>query len=359
MRPVCQNFLILFYFFVCVPAIAFAQSPDVPLKYRVTDSFNVGGGNVFVRALAYDELKGQLWVGTSVGAMIINARTRALNQTITRNNGLANEYVFAAFVAGDGAVWLGTNGGGSSRYIAGKWETYFPMHGLGDYWVYSFTEQKDKAVWIGTWAGLTRYDYQSKVFTTYVKELVNEWVYGLDVDSHGQVWVGTEGGVNMFDGETWHEWTHEDGLGARNQNNLGFSLNTGLGTRTRHDLSVLVQGEGSYNPNYVFSVKVAPDDSVWVGTWGGGVSYYDGKRWQNLTDQDGLAANIVYSIAIDGEGKYWFGTNKGVSIYDGKQWATVTKKEGLLDDNVYAIAVAGDGSVWVGTKHGVAVIEKH
>jgi len=352
--------LVLFYFcFFVMSAIAFAQTPAAPYQYRVTDSFNVGDGNVFVRALAYDELKGQLWVGTSVGAMIINARTRELSQTITRNNGLANEYVFAAFVADDGAVWLGTNGGGSSRFISGKWKTYFPMHGLGDYWVYSFTEQKDRAVWIGTWAGLTRFDYQTQEFKTYVKELVNEWVYGLDVDSQGHVWIGTEGGVNMFDGELWHKWTHEDGLGAKNRKNLGFSLNTGLGTRARHDLSVLVEGEESFNPNYIFSVKVASDDLVWVGTWGGGVSYYDGKQWQNLTSDDGLAGNIVYSIAIDRDGKYWFGTNKGLSVYDGSQWRTISKKEGLLDDHVYAIAIAGDGAVWVGTKHGVAVIEKY
>ena len=326
-------------------------------KYRVSDSFNVGK-NVFVRALAIDELNHQLWVGTSIGALNVNVNTGAVNQTYTRDNGLANEYVFAAYTANDGAVWFGTNGGGTSRLKQDSWKAYFPMHGLADYWVYSFTEQKNKAMWIGTWAGLSRFDYKTGKFTNYVKELANEWVYGLDVDSQGNVWVGTEGGVNMFDGRSWYGWTHEQGLGAANNRNLGFSTNTGLGTRARHDLSVLVGGEESYNPNYVFCVKVAPDDTVWVGTWGGGVSFYNGSAWQNLTTEKGLAGNIVYSIEVDHEGNYWFGTNKGLSVYDGERWQTLTKGDGLLDSHVYALVATSKDKVWVGTKNGVAVVEK-
>lgn len=340
--------------------MAYAAHADqsLPLNYRVSSSFNVGE-NVFVRALAYDKSKNVMWVGTSVGAIIVDVKEKSMKQSITRDNGLANEYVFSAFITNNEGVWLGTNGGGTSRYYEGKWTTYFPMHGLADYWVYSFAEQKNHALWIGTWAGLTRFDYGTKKFTTYVKELVNEWVYGLGVDSQGNVWVGTEGGVNMFDGNSWYEWTNKQGLGGVNRQNLDFSLNTGLGTRTRHDLSVLINGVESYNPNYVFSLKVASDDTVWVGTWGGGVSFYNGKKWQNLTSQDGLAGDVVYSIEIDGEGRYWFGTNKGISVYDGNQWSSLTTDDGLLGLNVYAISIAGDGTIWAGTKTGVAVIEKY
>ena len=324
--------------------------------YRVNDSFNVGA-NVFVRALDIDNKSNQLWVGTSIGALSVDINSGSVKKTYTRENGLANEYVFASYAAADGSVWFGTNGGGTSRLKNGKWNTYFPMHGLGDYWVYSFAEQKNKAMWVGTWAGLSRFDYQTEKFATYVKELVNEWVYGLDVDSKGRVWIGTEGGVNMFDGKQWHVWTHEHGLGAPNNRNLDFSTNTGLGTRMRHDLNVLVGGKESYNPNYVFCVKVGSDDSIWVGTWGGGVSHYDGSTWQNLTSENGLAGDIVYSIETDQSGNYWFGTNKGLSVYDGKNWQAITKADGLLESHVYALAVTTEGQVWAGTKNGVAVIE--
>jgi ligand-binding sensor domain-containing protein len=230
------------------------------------------------------------------------------------------------------------------------------MHGLADYWVYAFASQKTGALWIGTWAGTNRVDPKSGKFTTFVKELVNEWVYGIAVDSKDRVWFGTEGGVSMFDGKTWKSWTSKDGLGAPNTQNLPASANTGLGTRSRHDLSVSAGEAPTYNPNYVFCIHVSPDDSIWAGTWGGGVARFDGKRWTNLSTADGLAGTIVYSMAQERSGVMWFGTNKGVARFDGKQWQTIGKKEGLLEDNVYALAVTPQGEIWAGTKRGVTRI---
>ena len=323
--------------------------------YRVVESFNVGK-NVVVRALSSDERSQSLWVGTAVGVLEVDLQSGDVRRTFTRDNGLANEYVFAAVVDSRGDTWFGTNGGGMSRLSGDKWKTFFPLHGLGDYWVYSFADQENIAMWIGTWAGLSRYDYKTGEFKTYVKELVNEWVYGLDLDSQNRLWVGTEGGVNMFDGKTWSTWTHKQGLGAANENNLPFSENTGLGTRSRHDLSVLAKGKDTYNPNYVFCITVDNNDTVWAGTWGGGVSYYRDQRWHNFTTHDGLAGNIVYSMTEQGNGIMWFGTNKGLSQYDGKNWRTFTRDDGLLDNHVYAVTVSEDNKVWVGTKHGVALL---
>jgi len=114
-----------------------------------------------------------------------------------------------------------------------------------------------------------------------------------------------------------------------------------------------VEHEESYNPNYVFALKVAKKNEVWAGTWGGGVARFDGKSWKNFTTTDGLAGNIVYSMEIAPDGVYWFGTNHGVSRYDGETWKRYDRSHGLLDDNVYALAVTKDGQIWAGTKRGV------
>jgi len=322
---------------------------------KVVDRFEVGN-NTYVRSLLHDKAANSLWVGTSVGVMEIDLKTNAAKRTFTRNDGLANEYVFALGIDSQGYNWFGTNAGGASRYKAGKWKTYFPMHGLADYWIYSFANDKNGNLWIGTWAGANLFNVKSGKFTTYVKELINEWVYGLGVDNAGRVWFGTEGGVSMYDGKRWTSWTHKDGLGADNPEGLPQSPNTGLGTRSRHDLTTEVQGMGSYNPNYVFSVLVAKDGSIWAGTWGGGVSRWDGKKWSSLSTKNGLAGNIVYSIAQDDSGVFWFGTNKGVSRFDGSNWMTIGAKDGLLDENVYALAVTPGANVWAGTKRGVVRI---
>jgi ligand-binding sensor domain-containing protein len=329
------------------------KSGSVP---RVIESFQVGN-EVYVRSLAIDPGSNSLWVGSSTGLLEIDLTTNQMINTFTRDDGLANEYVFAIYVDSQGYKWFGTNAGGTSRYKDGKWDVYFPMHGLADYWIYAFVEQKNGPLWIGTWAGANSVDLATMEFKTYFSELINEWVYALDIDSQDRVWFGTEGGISMYDGDTWREWSHKDGLGAANMNQLPPSTNTGLGTRSRHDLSVLEQGKQTYNPSYVFSLIVDDrDDSVWAGTWGGGVGHYDGKAWTNYTSSDGLAGNIVYSIAQDRNGMLWFGTNNGLSRYDGTSWITYDTHTGLLDNNVYAIAPAPSGELWVGTKNGVSRI---
>lgn len=323
--------------------------------YRVADRFEVGA-NVYVRALTVEPKSNALWVGTSAGVHEVDLATNKLRRTFTRKEGLANEYVFAVGIDRAGYLWFGTNAGGASRYKDGKWKTYFPMHGLADYWVYAYASQKDGSFWIGTWAGASRYDLKSGKFTNYVKELVNEWVYGIAVDAKDRVWFATEGGVSQLDGRNWRSWSHKDGLGAPNLGKLQPSANTGLGTRSRQDLSTLAAGSPSYNPNYVFSVHAAADGEIWAGTWGGGVGRYDGAKWVNYTEKDGLAGNIVYAIAQDRSGALWFGTNKGVTRYDGKTWQRLGKAEGLFGADVYALAAAANGSLWAGTKGGVARI---
>lgn len=332
------------------------QKDAAPPRYRVLDRFDVGN-NVYVRALAIEPDRRALWVGTSVGVLEIDLKTHDVRNTFTREQGLANEYVFAIGIDTRGQKWFGTNAGGVSRYKAGQWKTYFPMHGLADYWVYSFANQGRDTLWIGTWAGANRMDLRTGELTTYVKELVNEWVYGIAVDSRQRVWFGTEGGVSMFDGTQWKSWTHADGLGAPNAEKLAPSANTGLGTRSRHDLGVLRGGKATYNPSYVFSIHVTPDGTVWAGTWGGGASRFDGTAWHNLTTADGLAGNIVYSIAQGQDGALWFGTSGGVSRYDGTHWQNLGAHQGLADRHVYTIAIDPEsGEVWAGTRDAVVRI---
>jgi ligand-binding sensor domain-containing protein len=322
---------------------------------RVIERFDVGAG-VYVRALATESATGSLWIGTSVGVHEIDLEKRSVRNTFTRDHGLANEYVFAIRVDHRGYKWFGTNAGGVSRYRDGEWKTFFPMHGLADYWVYSFGEQKDGTLWIGTWEGVNRVDPLSGEFTTYVEELVNEWVYGIAIDGFDRVWFATEGGVSRYDGANWRAWTHEDGLGAPNAEELPPSKNTGLGTRSRHDLGVLRGGLATYNPNYVFAIHIDPDNKVWAGTWGGGVALFDGEKWKNYTAADGLAGNIVYSIAQDAKGDFWFGTNRGISRFDGASWHNLDRTSGLFDDHVYALTVAPNGDVWAGMRGGVVRI---
>ena len=341
-------------------AASTAQNPEIVVSTesgkdqipQIIESFEVGP-SVYVRSLAVESATNRLWVGTSLGVIEIDLNNNNLVNTFTRDHGLANEYVFGIGIDEDGYKWFGTNAGGMSRYKDGDWKTYFPMHGLADYWIYSFGNDHDGGLWIGTWAGANYLNRHTNEFKTYVKELINEWVYGISVDSKGTVWFGTEGGVSRFDGDNWTSWSHKDGLGGENSDALPFSRNTGLETRSRHDLGILASGKPTYNPNYVFSIFADHEDSIWAGTWGGGVTRYKSGEWTNMMEKDGLAGNIVYSITQGQDGSYWFGTNKGLSRYDGHSWNNWNVHNGLLGNDVYTIAIAPNGDIWVGTRGGV------
>lgn len=342
-------------------ALAACLLPGLPARAELPaalepERFEVGSG-VYVRALASDPARDSMWVGTSVGALQIGLADRTPQRVLTREDGLANEFVFVIGVAPDGKVWFGTNGGGTTWWSEAGTKTFFPMHGLADYWVYAFHWDQAGDAWIGTWDGANRLD-AAGTWTTYAEELINIWVYGLDSDAAGRIWFGTEGGVSMFDGSAWAAWTHQDGLGAENTANLPVSGNTGLGTRSRHDLSIYVSGRESYNPDYVFAVLVDEKDrGIWFGTWGGGASLFDGKTaWQSFTERDGLAGNIVYSIAQSPDGTLWFGTNKGVTAYDGTEFRSYDTGGGA--EHIYTITIAPDGAVWAGTRGAVIRLAK-
>ena len=59
---------------------------------------------------------------------------------------------------------------------------------------------------------------------------------------------------------------------------------------------------------------------LWVGSYAGGVSRFDGKRWENWTQAGGLFSNKVLSVFEDKEGGIWFDHNElGLSRWrDGK-----------------------------------------
>lgn len=76
----------------------------------------------------------------------------------------------------------------------------------------------------------------------------------------------------------------------------------------------------------------------------------------SYTDVDGLPSKNVLSLASDGNGKMWFGTQKGIAIFDGNTWEVMntTTHPGLANDNVSSILIMSNGDVWIGGDYGVS-----
>jgi hypothetical protein len=88
----------------------------------------------------------------------------------------------------------------------------------------------------------------------------------------------------------------------------------------------------------------------------GGVGRYDlaDDSWRRYTQAEGLVFDDVAAVTVDAIGRKWFGTwGGGLSVFDGRNWWTCNAASGLSSNFVRAVVVGAEGSVWIGTKEGV------
>lgn len=285
--------------------------------------------------------------------------------------GLMSEGVYKIAIDKDGNRWFATYGGGLSKFDGKQWTNYtsegfgppqphawrsYPEGaGLGDMWVYDIAFDKQGTLWAATWKGASRMNGDGS-FKTYATRdgLADKWVYALGIDGAGVYWVGTEGGVSRYDGKRWTNYTHKNGLGADIQEAIPGNPHHG---QPAHHADPKKSNLAS-NPNYVMSLAIDANDNKWFGTWGSGLSRFDGKTWKTYTTRDGLAGNFVFALKVDQVGVLWAGTNGGVSYFDGKVWKSYTRKDGLMDDFVYSIGVDKDNNKWFGTRIGVSKLKQ-
>jgi hypothetical protein len=106
--------------------------------------------------------------------------------------------------------------------------------------------------------------------------------------------------------------------------------------------------------DHIFFLE-ADGDSLWIGTEGGLILYYNGK-WESWTEREGLPWNVVMGIAKDHKtGELWLALfGEGIARFSGGHFEHYTQmNSGLLNDVVYGIDIQGD-NVWVATTAGIS-----
>ena len=327
--------------------------------------FRVGQRNV--KALLIDD--SVTWFGTSGGLFEFH-RDTGKKTFYDNRTGLLSDGVFHVGKIG-GEIWVGTYGGGLSvlNPQTRKWRNYNIPQGLADAFVYDVLKTRSGEIWIATWSGANRIvdgkidnirNWQLYTVENTDRGLPNDWVYGLAEGKNGEIWLATEGGLARFMDGRWTNWNHKDGLGAAQEiveKDIQFQRDPG-DFSAHHARQKEEQGLGkvkvAYNPNYVVSLMVDPQGVVWAGTWGGGLSRFDGESWKTFTMRDGLPGNHVYALKNGENGALWVGTSRGLAKFDGTRFVRFGKKEGLFSPAVFSVAVGKEGEVWVGSFGGAA-----
>ena len=357
-----------------------------------------------------EDRHGTVWILTNVGGLSRFDGTHLT--TFTTEDGLAHNRVVSIWEDQHGTLWVGTFGGGVSRLDKDQFTTFTTEDGLAHNRVVSIWEDRHGNLWFGTDGGVSRFD--GTHFTTFTTEdgLAANRVQSFWEDRHGTLWIGThEGGVSRFDGTKFTTFTNKDGLPANyvssivkdreghlwfggngvsrydgkefvtfgvedglagnwvwsmledRQGNLWFAHPRASGRVSRYDgarFTTLSIREGLTEESLVegnAGARCIVEDrqgNLWFGTEGGGVARYDGQQFTNLTPEDRLGANWVWSMLEDRQGHLWFGSRDGgVNRYDGLVFQTLSRRDGLAHNEVWSIHQDRQGAFWIATDSGL------
>lgn len=94
------------------------------------------------------------------------------------------------------------------------------------------------------------------------------------------------------------------------------------------------------------------DGFVWIGT-AGGLSRFDGKRFDSFGERDGLPARSVTALMLDGAGRLCVGTPRGLAIWNGAAFQLAKLNGAVATNSITCFADAGQGRLLVGTQRGL------
>ncbi len=156
-------------------------------------------------------------------------------------------------------------------------------------------------------------------------------------DNLGYMWIGTQEGLNRFDGYEMEVFEHDPA------------------------------DSGSLSRDWVWSVYVDRDGTLWVGTDGGGLERYDREKHafdhyqHDQENPDSLSSNRIRAILQDRQGTYWIGTDGGgldrLDLTTGRFTHfrhDESDLKSLPGDKVLALFEDSNHVLWVGTNKGLA-----
>ena len=300
-----------------------------------------------------------LWVGTDGGGISRYDGDKFVN--FTTDDGLISNSVWAIHQDREGFLWFGTNGG-ISRYDGDKFVNFTIDDGLISNSVWAIHQDRAGGFWFGTDGGISQYDGENFINFTTTEGLANNFVSAIHQDRAGDLWFGTNGGIFQYDGDKFINLTTDDGLADNfvraihqdREGGLWFGTNGGISQYDGDKFINLTTDDGLAD-NSVWVIHQDREGFLWFGTWPDGISRYDGDKFINFTTHTGLIANYVRAIHQDREGFLWFGsTGQGLSQYDSSGFINFTTADGLASNAVYTIYRDREGFIWFGTDSGIS-----
>jgi ligand-binding sensor domain-containing protein/signal transduction histidine kinase len=313
-----------------------------------SDSWSLNNDNV--NAVYEDPADGgsTLWIGTAGGGLSRFDRQSETFSSYKHNpensTSLSDDVVRCIAKDHKGYLWVGTNNGlnrfdqTTRRFVRYLYDPRDPQS-LRNNTIMSICEDKTQTLWIGTnRGGLEQFDRERNQFIHYRKEpgnpngLNDNQIWCIHEDPLGILWIGTnDGGLNRFDPVV----------------------------RTFTHYMTDVADSTSISDNKVLCLCEDRDGVLWIGTAGGGLNRFvpaEG-RFTRYSEEDGLVSNTVHSIVEDQQGDLWISGPRGISRFEPRKgtFTSFDARDGLQNTefHVNAACLSLTGELFLGGINGL------
>jgi signal transduction histidine kinase/ligand-binding sensor domain-containing protein len=269
----------------------------------------------------YEDREQTLWLATE-GQGVYQLRPQII-RTYSKEQGLADDDVYAVFQDRSGAVWVGAWHTGVSRFDKGKITNYTVRDGLPNGLVTAIGQDRSGRLWFGSHGGLSVFKHGR--FQKSDSPKLPGVAQAILLDRTGTLWLGTTHGLV----------SDKEGLTRR------FSVRDGLPTNDIHVLMETQTGD------------------IWAGGYGGIAVFHHG-HFISLTEKNGLPSNNIWSLYQDAEGVIWIGTyDGGLARFQGGKITSFDVAHGLYSHGVYQILDDNHGYLWMSCSRGIYRVSKN
>ncbi len=285
-----------------------------------------------------------LWVGTfGEGLYTLNKSTgihKKFNQSIHNSNTISNDNIFSIAIEQE-HVWITTNAGILDCFNINTQKFSHYKYNDADYHS-TRTGQRIcfdsyNNLWIGTEGnGVYKFNIHSKTFEHFKKEdgkssINSNEITDIKEGNPGEIWITSYGGLNLLNTKTNEVQVYKNDafnkysitnnvsycLFIDNNTSLWMGMGDGTVNKTKHSSFELYQTSilkepSSLSFNVVTSLFMS-DNTLWIGTGGGGLdkldlntdSFFNFK--ENPKNNTSIPSNIVMNVIEDKNKNIWIG----------------------------------------------------
>jgi ligand-binding sensor domain-containing protein/signal transduction histidine kinase len=302
---------------------------------------------------------GKIWLGTEGRGLFYLQEGRVSSAS----NGRVDTKINCLLPLQNSELWVGT-AKGLLRWSGTKLTSAGVPSSLLNLDVLSILRDRDSNIWVGTSRGLFRYNANGVSLLSTTGP-----VAALSEDREGNIWIGSARGLEQLRDSAFVTYS----VPNLKSQSMG-PLHVDSGGRTwiapiegglrwlKEEKSGVVTVDGIAN-DVVYSIAGTGKDDVWVGRQQGGLTHlrYSGNLFtaKTYTQADGLAQNAVYAVYVSRDGSVWSGTlSSGVSELKNGHFTNYTTTNGLAANAISSIVEGPDGTMWFGTSKGVSAMSQ-